>query len=312
MWTGRSNKLTEARCWVVARYVQNLGLSNLWRSSQDDLLLFSAERLTDAARSDVVRTDCGDIRKILIWENARPSDRIGIGNCTAPSKMMNTSIRSIACALCVGLLVLETVGCATSPINVEGAWESPRTRTEPFDAVLVVAIAPNARARRAFEVTLVNAVASSGEATAVASHTLFPQSTSQLTREIVVNMARTTAADAVLVTRILDQTVADGQSQGEVVQRRGPSVTISHNEDWSMTTVISTNYSTEFQEGYRVYKVDNVLDTLVYEPKAGERLVYRATTWGHFDIGPENSIEKGAAVFARAIAARLREDGVIR
>ena len=79
-----------------------------------------------------------------------------------------------------------------------------------------------------------------------------------------------------------------------------------------MTTVISTNYSTEFQEGYRVFKVDNVLDTLVYEPKAGERLVYRATTWAHFDVGPENSIEEGAAVFARAIAAQLREDGVIR
>ena len=226
--------------------------------------------------------------------------------------MMNTSIRSIACALCVGLLVLETVGCATSATNVEGAWQSPHTRTEPFDAVLVVAIAPDANARRAFEITLVNAVASSGKARAVPSYTLFPQSTSQLSRDIVVSMARTTAADAVLVTRILDQTVEDGQSPGKAVEHRGPSVAISHNEDWSMTTVIATNYSTEFQEGYRVFKAYNVLDTLVYEPKAGERLVYRATTRAHFDVGPENPIEKAAAVFARAVATRLRADGVIR
>jgi len=224
---------------------------------------------------------------------------------------MNTSIRSIACALCVGILVLETVGCATSTTNVEGAWQSPRTRTEPFEVVLVVALAPGANVRRAFEITLANAIASSGNARAIPSYTLLPQSTTQLSRDIVLSMATTTAADAVLVTRLLNQTVEAGQTPGKAVQRRGRAVAISHNEDSSLTMVIATNYSTEFQEGYRLLKADNVMDTLVYQP-AAERLVYRATSRVHFDIGPENPIEKAAAVFAAAVATQLRKDGVIR
>ncbi len=225
--------------------------------------------------------------------------------------MMNTSISSIAWALCVGLLVLETVGCATSATNVEGAWQSPHTRTEPFEAVLVVALAPGATVRRAFEITLANAIASSGNARAIPSYTLLPQSTSQLSRDIVLSMAKTTAADAVLVTRLIDQSLGEGQTPGKAVQRRGRAVAISHNEDSSLTMVIATNYSTEFQEGYGVFKADNVMDTLVYEPGA-ERLVYRATSRTQFNVGPENPIEKAAAVFARAIATRLRADGVIR
>lgn len=225
--------------------------------------------------------------------------------------MMNTSISSIAWALCVGLLVLETVGCATSATNVEGAWQSPRTRTEPFEAVLVVALAPRANVRSAFEITLANAIESSGNARAVPSYTLLPQSTSRLSRDIVLSMATTMAADAVLVTRQLDQTVEAGQSPGKAVQRRGRAVAISHNEDSSLTMVIASNYSTEFQEGYGVFKADNVMDTLVYQP-AAEKMVYRATSRTQFNVGPENPIENGAAVFAAAVATQLRKDGVIR
>ena len=214
--------------------------------------------------------------------------------------------------LVICTLVLATAGCVTQSAKVEGAWQSPRTRVEPFDNVLVVAIAPKENVRIAFEMTMAQAITASGEAQAFPSHTINHQSTAKLSREHLLAMVQKTQADAVFITRILDQTVEDGKGPAIEVVHLGPTVGVSHKEGSSLTTVIASNYSVEIREGTDILKADNVLDTLVYEPKTGDNLVYHATTQAQFDVGPSNTIVKAAAVFAQAIATRLRKDGVIR
>lgn len=201
-------------------------------------------------------------------------------------------------------------GCATTSITVSGAWQSPRTRTEPFHSVLIVAMVPRDSARRAFEITLANAIVSGGDA--MATTTFGSILTSGLSKDAVVRLADRVKADAVLVTRILDQSFKDGKTAEQVITHRGRAVSVSHNEDTNMTMVISSNQWTEVVPGTMIIEVDNVLETSVYEPSTGERLIYRATMKGQFDVGPDQPIEMGAAVFADEMARRLRKDGVIR
>ncbi len=201
-------------------------------------------------------------------------------------------------------------GCVTTSTTVSGAWLSPRTRTEPFHSVLVVAAAPRDNARRAFEITLANAIVSGGDATATT--TFGSILTSDLSKDSVVRLADRAEADAVLVTRILDQSLKDGKTAGQVITHRGRAVSVSHNEDTNMTMVISSNQWTEVVPGTMIIEADNVIETSVYEPSTGERLIYRATMKAQFDVGPEQPIEMAAAVFANEMARRLRKDGVIR
>ncbi len=203
-------------------------------------------------------------------------------------------------------------GCATTSNSVSGEWQAPRARLQPFDAVLVVAIAPNDQARRAFEQTLADAIAASGDARGLPSYALAAQmGSSELSRDMVVAMADKFNCDAVLVTRILEQAADADTSPEQAVVHVGPTVQVSQNEDASMTAVMVSNYSVEIVPGNLILKTDTVLESSVYEPKTGDQLVYRARTNARFDLGPEAPIEMAAAGFAQAIAKRLRSDGVI-
>jgi hypothetical protein len=211
----------------------------------------------------------------------------------------------------LGIVVMAVLlpGCVTTSNTVSGAWQSPKTRTEPFHSVLVVAAAPRDDARRAFEITLANAIVSGGNAKATT--TFGSIRTSDLSKDAVVRLAERAEADAVLVTRILNQSFKDGKTAEEVITHRGRAVSVSHVEDTNMTMVISSNQWTEVVPGTMIIKADTVLETSVYEPRTGERLIYRATMMAQFDLGPNQPFEMGAAIFAKEMANHLRKDGVI-
>ncbi|MCZ6709032.1 MAG: hypothetical protein O7B25_01565 [Gammaproteobacteria bacterium] len=215
------------------------------------------------------------------------------------------------CWWTLGIVVTTVLlaGCVTPSSTVSGAWQSPKTRTEPYHSVLVVAAAPRDDARRAFEITLANAIVSGGNAKATT--TFGSVRTSDLSKDAVVRLAERAQADAVLVTRILNQSWKDGKTAEEVITHRGRAVSVSHIEDTNMTVVISSNQWTEVVPGTMIIKADTVLETSVYEPRTGERLIYRATMKAQFDLGPNQPIEMGAAVFAKEMARHLRKDGVI-
>lgn len=211
--------------------------------------------------------------------------------------------------LSAGILFLLS-GCTSTSNSASGAWQSPKTHTEPFDSFLIVAAVPRDDARRAFEMTLANEISAAGGSKARTTYGSIL--TRDLSRDALVTLAARTSSQAVIVTRVLDQSLKDGKTADQVVTHYGPAVSVSHDEERDLTVVMSSNYWTEVQEGSAIIKADSLLEMSVYEPAAGDRLVYRAIMDAKFDVGPNQPVEMGAAVFADQMVRRLRKDRVIR
>ncbi len=212
--------------------------------------------------------------------------------------------------LCACMLGLVATGCATTSYNSTGEWQQPRTRDVPFQTVLVVTVVPDSRARRAFEQTVAKAI-TEGSARGVAAYSSSGQKAPELTRDMVVAMAESSGADSVLVTRILDRAAQLGKSREEAIVHVGPTTKVVQNEDASFTRALTTNYAIEVVPGSFVIKADAVLESSLYELATGDKLVYRATTRGHFELGADYRVEEVAYRFALSLAKRLRSDQVI-
>ena len=213
--------------------------------------------------------------------------------------------------LCACMFYLAAAGCATTSYNSTGEWQQPRTRDVPFQTVLVVAIVPDSNARRTFERTVAEAITDGG-AIGIAAYSLSRQRAPELTREMVVAMAENTGADSVLVARVLDRATQVGKSQEETIFHAGPVTKVVQNEDATFTRALTTNYAIEVVPGSMVIKADAVLESSLYEPATGDKLVYRATTQGHFELGADYRVEEVAHRFALSLAKRLRSDQVIQ
>jgi hypothetical protein len=213
--------------------------------------------------------------------------------------------------LCACMLNLATAGCATTSYNSSGEWQQPRTRDVPFQTVLVIAIVPDANARHTFEQTVAEAITDGG-ARGIAVYSLSRQKAAKLTREMVVAMAENSGADSVLVARVLDRATQVGKSQEETIFHAGPVTKVVQNEDATFTRALTTNYAIEVVPGSMVIEADAVLVSSLYEPATGDKLVYRATTRGHFELGADYRVEEVAYRFALSLAKRLRSDQVIQ
>jgi len=214
-------------------------------------------------------------------------------------------------ALCACMLGLVVAGCATTSYKTTGEWQQPRTRDVPFQTVLVIAIVPDANARRTFEQTVAEAITDGG-ARGIVAYSLSGQKAPKLTRETVVAMAENSGADSVLVARVLDRATQVGKSQEETIFHAGPVTKVVQNEDASFTRALTTNYAVEVVPGSMVIEADAVLESSLYEPATGDKLVYRATTRGHFELGADYRVEEVAYRFALSLAKRLRSDRVIQ
>jgi hypothetical protein len=214
--------------------------------------------------------------------------------------------------LCTCMLALAAAGCAATSGTSVGEWQQPRTREAPYQTVLVVAVAPDSNARRVFEQTVAAAITDGG-GRGIGAYTLSQQvGTSKLSKEVVIAMAEKSGADAVLVTRMLSQEAHQGKSQEEAILHVGRSTSVAQNEDASMTAVMTSNYAVEVVPGSMVIEADAVMESSLYEPATGEKLIYRATTRGHLELGPGDRVEQFAQRFALTLSQRLRSDGVIR
>jgi hypothetical protein len=213
--------------------------------------------------------------------------------------------------LCACMLGLAAAGCATTSYNSTGEWQQPRSRDVPFENVLVVTIVPDADARRTFEKTVAAAI-TDGSALGVAAYSISGETASKLTRDMVVAMAEDSGADSVLVTKVLDRAAQLAREREEALVHLGPTTKVVQSEDSSFTRSLTTNYAIEVVPGNLVIEADAVLESSLYEAATGYKLVYRATTRGHFELGGYEGIEHVANRFALAVVKRLRSDQVIR
>lgn len=226
--------------------------------------------------------------------------------------MTLTKSHRIVCVLYTCLWALATTGCATtSSYDSTGEWQQPRTRDVPFETVLVIAIVPDSNARRVVEKTVAEAITDGG-ARGIAAYGAGGKNAEKLTRETVIAMAESSGADSVLVTRVMDRAVQAGKTQDEAILYVGPTTKVVHDEDSSFTRSLTTNYAVDVTTGSFVVDADTVLESSLYELAAGDKLVYRAMTQGHFEVSATHPVEEAAYHFALSIAERLRSDQVIR
>lgn len=214
--------------------------------------------------------------------------------------------------LCACALSFAAAGCATNSYNSNGEWQQPRTRDVPFQTVLVVAVLADSQARQMFEQTVAEAI-SDGSTRGVAAYSLRGQmAATKLSRDMVIAMVESSGADSVLVTKVMDTAAQVAKSREEAIVHVGPTTKVVQNKDATFTRSLTTNYAIEVVPGSAVIKADAVLESLLFEPATGDKLVYRATTRGQFELGIDNRIEQVAYHYALALAKRLRSDQVIR
>lgn len=215
-------------------------------------------------------------------------------------------------ALIFGASLLVSA-CTTTETSsdVTGNWLQ-ESGDAPFETVIVFGVAPDQRAREAFEDALARNITEAG-ARGIAGHRYARRTNvEELTTENVIEMIKQTGADAVLLTRMIDQEVAQGLSKEETILHVGPTVRVAQNEDASMTAVMASNYAVEVVPGSATIKANTVLESIVFRPLLTDQPVYRAMTDARFEFGPGDVVEEAALRFADAIARQLRQDDVIR
>lgn len=204
-------------------------------------------------------------------------------------------IGGTACAI-----LLAACGASTS---VTSQWREPKATGIPFVHVLVVGISPDSRARRGFEQELsrlVNARGSRASASIVAG-----QATAPLTPESVAEMARSTGADAILITRIVNRKVALEEEEARVRVKTQQPGSLSGGP--GLVELFSLSYNEYEEPGELSAKSTAVLESSLYEAGNGGRLVYSLTTTARFTEDRDDVI----AAVASAIAGQLRRDGLI-
>lgn len=209
-----------------------------------------------------------------------------------------------ACAgAAVVALATGLAGCGTQ-VGMSGGWSATDRAGAPFSDVLVVGISPNSRVRRSFELALADAIASDRVQAHASVQT--PESQPQLTREIVASMVSATGADAVIVTRLISRKVAASESAGRTgVKTRQPT---SLNGGVGLVELFSLQYNEYEEPGELSARSSAIIETTVYETRVRGDLVYALTTTAAFTENRDDVVGD----VARAIARRLRQDGVIR
>jgi hypothetical protein len=223
-------------------------------------------------------------------------------------------MRSIARHLAGGylcLLAVLTAGCASTSSSSKGEWQPTQVRETPYQKVLVVAVMPDREVRRAMDQILAAEISDRGANGISGFAVAREMGVSELSRDLVIAMAEKTGADAIIVTKVVNRDAQIGDRRGEVVTKFNPGVVVTTSEDGSMSSVMASRYWVEVTPGSSTIDGDAILESYLYEPATGDKLIYRATSQGDFRIGAGERIEGVAEEFAILIAKQLHRDGVI-
>jgi hypothetical protein len=194
------------------------------------------------------------------------------------------------------LLALLLAGCS-QPTRVASAWHGEPVGA-PADQVMVIAVSPDLNGRRMFEDLLAGRLAQSGNAAWASSRKI--DTATPLNRDAVAQAVQDTGATLVVVTRLVDRELDISEKPGRTelkVQRR-------HEVPLDF---FRYDYEEIEQEPYLVAKSTVHMSTDVYGVQAGE-LLYSID----IIIYGAESREEVMAEATRAIAGRLRKDGLVR
>ena len=197
-------------------------------------------------------------------------------------------------AVCATLLL----GACSRPTEVSSTWHESPTASRPYGKILVVGISADPRQRRRFENTLASKLEARG-VTAWPSHQAMDADL-EVNREAVLKIVASTGADAVIVSRLVNQEI----STQEFADRTGIK---TRRKTGTAIDFFRYDYDEYHEPAYLEVRTTVTLSTDVYETPRAE-LVYSLQTTT-FDK------ESGFEILEEAttsIVKRLRRDRLIR
>lgn len=208
------------------------------------------------------------------------------------------------------ILAVVATGCAPA-LTLESAWQGDGRTVGPFRHVLVVGVSQSFDRRRFFEVAAADTLRAAG-ATATAS-TAQMTTRDPLDRERITALVAATGADAVLVTRIVNQDVALRSERGRVVAKADSSVDVLDRYDPSVYTLYRYDFTVGVEPDRLVVDREAAVRTELFAAATGA-VVYRIDSRVRLSAAESRSFSADVAVLdrvGRALAARLVRDGVV-
>jgi hypothetical protein len=207
---------------------------------------------------------------------------------------------------------LLLMAACTRPVSLESAWQPGARPARPFSNVLVVAVSEDFNRRRVFENALVDELARSGTRATPSTRTM--RTTDVLNQESMTALVKATGADAVLVTRLVQQNVAVKEKKGRAVAKMD-----SYDNDILLGDPYSYNiYNYDFtvseEPSSLVIKRKARVITDLFEAGEGKVLY---TIRSEVRMTSSDSLDQTTDVavmdtLAADLAVRLRQDGAVR
>lgn len=166
------------------------------------------------------------------------------------------------------LTVLPLVSCAAST-RMTSSWADSTAAGRSFQKIAVVGVTQRAPRRRMYEDMFVNALAKRGQA-ALSSYTFAGEG--HLDKETAVARLQEIGADAVIVTRLVDQQSIREYYPGSVQAYAAPS---AYYGDWYGYYALGSTYTTT--PGYLIESKVYRLETNLYDVQA-EKLLWTGLT----------------------------------
>ena len=196
-------------------------------------------------------------------------------------------MRRFRCTATLAVGVALFLSACASSMTVDSAWRDPTYEGPPFKKVMVIAWVDRPSVRRTVEDVFVAELTSRGVA-AVASYTLIPDPRN-VKREAVVEAAKRSGVDSVLVTRVQG---VDIEVQSEEIQ---PFFTADPADMWPGVPISAGSTFINVQS-----KTADLMSNL-FDASTG-KMVW----WGKMDAAATNNAAQLARGMARTVLSALR------
>jgi hypothetical protein len=212
-----------------------------------------------------------------------------------------------------GILLLAA---CTPPLKMESAWLPGARPATPYSKVLVVAVSDDFNRRRTFENRLASELAAGGTVGIPSTRTML--TTDVIDRESVAALVKATGAEAVLVTRLVNEAVGVKQQRGREVLKMdtpgAPSSAATNVEDPYFYNVYTYDYSVSEEPPSLQIERDLTVTTDLFEVGEGRRI---HTIRSNVRITNSESLDQNTDVavidkVATGLARTLRRDRAVR
>jgi hypothetical protein len=206
-------------------------------------------------------------------------------------------------------ILLFVAGCTTT---TSGSWEEPRTTNAPYNNVLIVALTNTDEMRLTLERELVQNLSVGGATVSASASLTTGMKNAPRSRESIVAMAQEKNADAVLLLRVADASVALGKSKKEKEKYLfGGAIedeATSDKEKNTWTTPRTSNSSDALPNT----KIGAEMIAALYDLSAEPRSVYTIDVKTKYKQKGGEMIFHLASNIATGVADELRSKGLVK